>query len=55
MDGDGGRRALHPLVIELLTRFDLLSEAEARALESWRSEDLKNYAGLSVGETEVTL
>ena len=52
---DGGRRALHPLVIELLTRFDLLSEAEARALESWRSEELKNYAGVSVGETEVTL
>jgi L-asparaginase II len=52
---DGGRRALHPLVIELLIRFELLSEPEARALESWRNQEIKNYAGTSVGETEVTL
>lgn len=52
---DGGRRALHPLVVELLIKFELLSEPEARALESWRSREIKNYAGKSVGETEVTL
>jgi len=50
---DGGRRALHAVVVELLSRHDMIDDAESRALESWRQSDLTNHAGLSVGRTEV--
>jgi len=50
---DGGRRALHAVVVELLSRHEMIDEAEARALESWRQTELTNHAGLSVGRTEV--
>jgi L-asparaginase II len=50
---DGGRRALHPLVVELLARFEMIDEAQARALESWSQSEIKNHAGLKVGRTEV--
>jgi L-asparaginase II len=52
---DGGRRGLHAIVVELLIRFEFLSEPEGRALASWRGQEIKNYAGLSVGKTEVML
>jgi len=50
---DGGKRALHALVVELLSRFEMIDDSEARALESWAHRDLKNHAGLTVGRTEV--
>jgi L-asparaginase II len=50
---DGGRRALQAVVVELLERHGMLSEAEARALDSWRKVELLNYAGRVVGRTEV--
>ena len=50
---DGGKRALHAAVVELLHRFEMLSGAELEALESWVHRDLINHAGLKVGRTEV--
>ena len=41
------------LTTELLNRFEMIEDAEARALESWVHRDLKNHAGLMVGRTEV--
>ncbi len=41
------------LTTELLNRFEMIEDAEARALESWVHRDLKNHAGLTVGRTEV--
>jgi L-asparaginase II len=50
---DGGKRALHAVVVELLKRFEMINDAEARALESWVHRELVNHAGLTVGRTEV--
>lgn len=50
---DGNYGGMYPVLIALLERFEFLSPAEARALESWRSRELRNWAGLSVGTTEV--
>jgi len=50
---DGSRRGLHPLILHLLERFDLASEAERRALEAWAAGPIRNWAGLDVGRTEV--
>ena len=52
---DGGRRALHALVVTLLERYEMVNAEEARALEAWQKQELKNYAGLSVGHTEVVV
>ena len=52
---DGGKRALHAVVVELLNRFEMIEDAEARALESWVHRDLLNHAGLTVGRTEVVV
>ena len=50
---DGGRRALAPLVLALLERFDFLAPAELAALAPWTDPTLRNRAGLDVGRTEV--
>ena len=50
---DGGKRALHAVVVELLKRFEMINDEEVRALESWAHRDLLNHAGLTVGRTEV--
>lgn len=50
---DGGKRALHAVVIELLRRSEMLSAPEHQALESWVHKDLVNHAGIKVGKTEV--
>lgn len=50
---DGSRRGLHPLILHLLERFDMASEAERRALEAWAAGPIRNWAGLDVGRTEV--
>ena len=50
---DGGLRGLHPLVIELLKIQEFLTADEYASLSSWRSAELKNWAGLSVGTIEV--
>jgi len=50
---DGGLRALHALVIELLGRFEFVSNAELRQLETWRGTPIRNHAGQHVGRLEV--
>ena len=50
---DGDLRGLHPLVIDLLARFDFLTRAEQEALDSWRERELRNWAGIPIGETRV--
>lgn len=50
---DGGRRALHAVVVKLLARFEMIDDAEARGLSSWLQAELTNYAGIEVGRTEV--
>lgn len=50
---DGGARGLHAVVVELLRRFELIDGAAARALESFRSSTIRNWAGLEVGRVEV--
>jgi L-asparaginase II len=49
---DGGTRALFPLVIALLARFQLLTRAELETLADWRQETLRNHAGRVVGRVE---
>jgi len=50
---DGSNRGLHPFVVALLAKFGFLSPAEQEALAPWRQETILNWAGLSVGRTEV--
>lgn len=50
---DGGGRALHAVVVELLNRFGLLEPEEYEALAKWRDAELRNWAGIHVGKTEV--
>jgi len=50
---DGAERALAPLLLHLLERFELARPAELAQLESWRERVLTNRAGLAVGHTEV--
>ena len=52
---DGATRALYPLVVELLERFDLAGPAELAALAAWRDERITNWAGVVVGRTEVSV
>jgi L-asparaginase II len=49
---DGGKRALFPLVVALLGRFELLTRAELEGLADWRENALKNHAGRVVGRVE---
>jgi L-asparaginase II len=51
---DGATRALYPLVVELLQRFDLAGPAELEALAAWRETEITNWAGVVVGRTEVS-
>lgn len=50
---DGGLRGLHAVVVELLRRFELIEPAGASALERFRGEVVRNWAGLDVGRVEV--
>ncbi len=50
---DGGLRGLHAVVVELLRRFGFLDSAEARALEAYRQNTLRNWDGVEIGRLEV--
>lgn len=50
---DGGRRGLHPLLVELLHRFEFLTDEEFAALARWREAELNNWSGKLVGSIEV--
>lgn len=50
---DGGLRGLHAVVVELLRRFGFLDGAEARALEAYRQNTLRNWDGVEIGRLEV--
>ena len=50
---DGGARALGPLVVGLLERFDLIDRAERERLAAWAPGPLRNWAGRVVGELEL--
>ena len=50
---DGGLRGLHAVVVELLCRFGFLDSSEARALEAYRQNALRNWDGVEIGRLEV--
>lgn len=50
---DGGLRALHAVVVDLLERLHLADADVLADLEHWRSTPLRNWAGLEVGRLEV--
>lgn len=50
---DGGTRALHALIVDLLRRFEFATASELQALESWEEKRLRNWAGIEVGRTQV--
>ncbi len=52
---DGDQRGLHMLLIELLTRHNLLSPAEREQLTSWSDPIRRNWDGLPIGWVEVVL
>ncbi len=50
---DGNYRGLHPVIVELLRRFDFAKPDELAALASWEEKRITNWAGREVGRTEV--
>ena len=50
---DGQGRGLFPLVVDLCERFGWLEGAALDELDRWRAGDLTNWAGRTVGRTEV--
>lgn len=50
---DGGLRALHAVVVELIGRFGFARGDELQALEQWRGTPIRNWAGTTVGRLEV--
>ncbi len=50
---DGGTRALHAMIVDLLRRFEFASASELEALASWEEKRLRNWAGIEVGRTQV--
>jgi L-asparaginase II len=50
---DGGSRALHAMIVDLLRRFEFATASELQALESWEEKRLRNWAGIEVGRTQV--
>jgi L-asparaginase II len=50
---DGSKRGLHPLLVDLLRRFEFIDAEEQRALSAWEAGPLRNWAGLEVGRAEV--
>ncbi len=50
---DGGSRALHAMIVDLLRRFEFASASELLGLESWEEKHLRNWAGVEVGRTQV--
>jgi L-asparaginase II len=50
---DGGRRALHALVVHLVERLGWLEGEALAELDGYRETPLRNWAGLEVGRTEV--
>jgi len=51
---DGGLRALHAVVVELIGRFDFAKGDELQVLEQWRGTPIRNWAETEVGRLEVT-
>jgi len=52
---DGGPRALFALVMGLLEKLELASDAELARLAAWREHTLRNYAGREVGRIEPVI
>ncbi len=50
---DGFGRGLHVLILHLLRRFGLASDAELEALSKWGAGPTTNWAGLEVGRIEA--
>ena len=50
---DGKDRGYRQLVIELLRRLEVLSDAEADALAERHGRTIRNFAGTAVGRLEV--
>lgn len=50
---DGQGRGLFPLVVDLCERFGWLQPEQLDELMRWRAGDLRNWAGRTVGRTEV--
>ncbi len=50
---DGNYRGMHPVIVELLRRFDFAKSDELAALEAWEEKRISNWAGREVGHTEV--
>ena len=52
---DGTRRAIYPLVVHVLQKHGLISDAEATALAGWTEPVRRNWAGDQVGLVEVVI
>jgi L-asparaginase II len=50
---DGSNRGLHAVLVALLRRFALATDAELALLAGWEQKSIRNWAGLEVGRTEV--
>ncbi len=50
---DGGLRGLHAVVVGLLQKLELASEAELSLLNRWSDPVVRNHAGLEVGRIEL--
>jgi len=50
---DGNYRGMHPVIVELLRRFEFAKPDELSALASWEEKRITNWAGREVGRTEV--
>ena len=52
---DGNARALYPATVSALQQLGVLSTVENTPLASWLRPQLRNYAGLPVGEVRPTV
>ena len=50
---DGNARGLYVLIVDLLRRRELITVAEAEALDRWGATTLRNWDGLDVGHVEL--
>lgn len=50
---DGAYRGMHPLLMSLLQRFDMLQPAELAELAVWASTERHNFDGAVIGRVEV--
>ncbi len=49
---DGNARGLHPATVSVLDQLGLLDPAQRTLLASWRTPEIRNYAGLVTGHVE---